>query len=373
MRIDVRSCSGTRLALIVVGVLVSALLPASASAATRTWVSGVGDDANPCSRTAPCKTLASAISKTDAGGEIDLLDPAGVGSVTITKAITIDANGFQAGVLAAGTNGIVISAAATDDVILRGLNIEGLGSGLNGVLVLSAHNVQITDTKIHGFVTAGVSVAGSAVDTNLLLNHVSISGTAIGLNVSPVAPHTSSFFVSASSLTGDATAVRVDTGGTAWLQGTTIFGNTTGLSLLGTGVANAYADTSIVGNATNGVPTTMLGVPAPGLAGPAGPAGASPPVVTTRLVIVASAARSTTRLGRAVRLGFAATANAIVTTTVRRGTTVVAKLGSAAHLGLNQVTWKPGKAPVGTYRVTIVATDANGKASMTTLSVVVTR
>ena len=73
-----------------------------------------------------------------------------------------------------------------------------------------------------------------------------------------------------------------------------------------------------------------------------------------------------------MRIGFAATANAIVTTTVRRGTTVVAKLGSAAHLGLNQLTWKPGKAPVGTYRVTIVATDANGKASTTTLSVVVT-
>ena len=258
MRINVRSCSGSRLALVVLGVLVSALLPASASAATRTWVSGVGDDANPCSRTAPCKTLASAISKTDAGGEIDLLDPAGVGSVTITKAITINGNGFQAGVLVAGTNGIVINAAATDDVILHGLNIEGLGSGLNGVLVLSAHNVQITETKIHGFVTAGVSVAGSAVDTNVLLTHDSISGTATGLNVSPVAPHTSSFFVSASSLTGDATAVRVDTGGTVWLQGTTIFGNTTGLSLLGTGVANAYADTSIIGNATNGVPTAML-------------------------------------------------------------------------------------------------------------------
>src|SRR5438874_4894148 len=75
--------------------------------ATRTWVSGVGDDANPCSRTAPCKTFAGAISKTAAGGEIDALDPAGYGGVTITKAITIDGGGGQvASILGSGTNGV---------------------------------------------------------------------------------------------------------------------------------------------------------------------------------------------------------------------------------------------------------------------------
>src|SRR5205807_5391143 len=57
--------------------------------ATRTWVSGVGDDVNPCSRTAPCKTFAGAISKTAIGGEINCIDSGGFGSVTITKAITI--------------------------------------------------------------------------------------------------------------------------------------------------------------------------------------------------------------------------------------------------------------------------------------------
>src|SRR5438445_11876732 len=82
--------------------------------ATRTWVSGVGDDANPCSRTAPCKTFAGAISKTAAAGEINVLDPGGFGAVTITKSITISSEGFEAGVLVSGTNGIVIAAAATD-------------------------------------------------------------------------------------------------------------------------------------------------------------------------------------------------------------------------------------------------------------------
>jgi len=71
--------------------IISSLGIASASAqASRTWVSGVGDDANPCSRTAPCKTFAGSISKTVAGGEIDCLDPGGFGALTITKAVTID-------------------------------------------------------------------------------------------------------------------------------------------------------------------------------------------------------------------------------------------------------------------------------------------
>src|SRR5579864_8705766 len=88
--------------------------------ATRTWVSGVGDDANPCSRTAPCKTFAGAISKTAPGGEINVLDPGGFGAVTITKSITISSSGFEAGVLVSGTNGIVVAAGPSDTVVLEG-------------------------------------------------------------------------------------------------------------------------------------------------------------------------------------------------------------------------------------------------------------
>src|SRR5947209_14665799 len=98
-------------------VLVLALaIPSLARAqATRTFVSGVGNDANPCSRTAPCKTFAGAISKTAAGGEIDALDPGGFGAVTITKAITIDGGGGQvASVLVSGTNGIIVQAGVND-------------------------------------------------------------------------------------------------------------------------------------------------------------------------------------------------------------------------------------------------------------------
>src|SRR5438876_11898730 len=107
-------------------VLIALALPASAFAqASRTWVSGVGDDANPCSRTAPCKTFAGAISKTASGGEINCLDPGGFGAVTITKAITIKCHYTEGGLLAASTNGVIINAASTDKVILRGLDIDG--------------------------------------------------------------------------------------------------------------------------------------------------------------------------------------------------------------------------------------------------------
>src|ERR1700692_3678609 len=100
-------------------------MPANAQA-TRTWVSGVGDDANPCSRTAPCKTFAGAISKTAAPGEINCLDPGGFGALTITKSIAIKCVGVEAGVLVSGTNGFNISAAATDVVYIEGLDLAGL-------------------------------------------------------------------------------------------------------------------------------------------------------------------------------------------------------------------------------------------------------
>src|SRR5262247_1306089 len=124
--------------------LVSFVLSTPAQAqASRTWVSGVGDDVNPCSRTAPCKTWAGAISKTAPGGEIDALDPAGFGALTITKAITLDGGGGQvASTLVSGTNGIVVQAGANDVVIIRNLRINGIGSGLNGIRFLSGKDLN---------------------------------------------------------------------------------------------------------------------------------------------------------------------------------------------------------------------------------------
>ena len=130
--------------------------------ATRTWVSGVGDDANPCSRTAPCKTFAGAISKTAAAGEINVLDPGGFGAVTITKSIRIISDHIEAGVLVSGTNGVVVNVASTDSVLLEGLDIEGLGTGLNGVEIIGGGNVVIRRTSINNFTGDGVSLTGTA-------------------------------------------------------------------------------------------------------------------------------------------------------------------------------------------------------------------
>ena len=122
--------------------------------ATRTWVSGVGDDANPCSRTAPCKTFAGAISKTAAAGVISVLDPGGFGAVTITKAITIDGGGVEGSIVGALTNGVIVNTAATDHVVLRNLTIYGVGSGLTGIRVLnSSGHVTVQNVTVSGFAT----------------------------------------------------------------------------------------------------------------------------------------------------------------------------------------------------------------------------
>ena len=144
-------------------ILISTAISASAYAqASRTWVSGVGDDANPCSRTAPCKTFAGAISKTAAGGEIDALDPAGYGAVTITKSITIDGTGTLASVLVSGTNGIIINAGTGDRVLLRNIQINGIGTGINGVQINQAGTVDLDFVEIANFTTSGVNIINTS-------------------------------------------------------------------------------------------------------------------------------------------------------------------------------------------------------------------
>jgi len=156
--------------------------PAQAQA-TRTWVSGVGDDANPCSRTAPCKTFPGAISKTAAGGEINVLDPGGFGAVTITKAITIRSDSVEAGVLVSGTNGIVISAGATDQVVLYGLDIEGVGTGLDGVKILSGGVVYVIKCTIHHFTGNGVNSVSTTNNGKVFIKDSIITQNLGGVNI----------------------------------------------------------------------------------------------------------------------------------------------------------------------------------------------
>src|SRR5215216_692581 len=151
--------------------------------ASRTWVSGVGDDANPCSRTAPCKTWAGAISKTAACGEIDALDPGGFGAVTITKSITLDGTGQLASILASLSTGITVDAASTDVITIRGISINGFCNGINGINVLSAKTVNVEDCVIFRFNTGNGITVNDANGANLnVRNTVIRDNTLDGIN-----------------------------------------------------------------------------------------------------------------------------------------------------------------------------------------------
>jgi hypothetical protein len=151
--------------------------------ATRTWVSGVGDDVNPCSRTAPCKTFAGAISKTATNGEINCLDPAGYGAITITKSITIDCEDTQGSILASLVNGVILNG-TNMDVRLRGLSINGAGNGINCIRVLSGTNKLTLDEIVcSGFSQHGVSIENSSGAFNLVvLNSSFRNNTGNGIN-----------------------------------------------------------------------------------------------------------------------------------------------------------------------------------------------
>src|SRR5262249_37987499 len=202
--------------------------PAHAQAA-RPVVSGVGDDANPCSRTAPCKTFAGAISKTIAGGEITVLDVGGFGAVTITKSISITNDGVgEAGVLVAGTNAIIINAGANDVINLRGLVIDGsvpaFGS-LGGIRILGAKAVHVQNCVIKNFSAGfGISVANSSGTTQVFVNDTVISnngsgGRGGGILVRPTGTGSTRVVLQRVAVEGNAFGVRVDGSGGAGSAG----------------------------------------------------------------------------------------------------------------------------------------------------------
>ena len=220
------------------------LAASSASAqATRTWVSGVGDDANPCSRTAPCKTFAGAISKTAAGGDINCLDPGGFGTLTITKAIEIACDEVAAHISALGTNGITVSAGAGDVVVLRGLHIEGNGTGLVGIKFNTGAALHVENCVINGFLGSpghGVSFTPSAASALFVLNTVirdnNRGATAAGIFIQPSGTGTTTGVIDNAQLLNNGNGLLLD--------GT----QTTG-SLVATILRNSVASN----NAANGV------------------------------------------------------------------------------------------------------------------------
>lgn len=237
-------------------------LPAAAQA-TRTWVSGVGDDANPCSRTAPCKTFAGAISKTAAGGEISIIDRGAYGAVTITKAMSITADTSFASILDTSTNGVTINAGPNDVVALRGLSIiGGATGGLAGVRVLAAKAVHITDCSIRtqtGTPGAGIDILPAA-PVSVFISNCDISSNTIGIQVKPTGNGKAIVFVDRVTLDRNATAGLLVSGNqaTVRLSNSVISRNAPGLSVASGGQIISFGNNAIGGNVPDGAPTSTI-------------------------------------------------------------------------------------------------------------------
>lgn len=255
--------------------------------ATRTWVSGVGDDANPCSRTAPCKTYAGAISKTAAGGIISTLDPGGFGAVTITKSITIEGTGTLGSILHTGTNGVIINALATDVVVLRDLSFHGGNTGLDGVRILQAGEVYIQNCVIQNTAGDGIDIApsGAVTTTKVFVERSTVKNNSTdGINILPSSTGTVRLVVDDSFIGGN-TGNGIEVGGnnnnavvmnsrlhqngtngitvlnassTASVESTSIAHNATGANAAG-GSTIRLSNCNIAANTTNGVTGTIIG------------------------------------------------------------------------------------------------------------------
>ena len=360
--------------------LAAAYAPQAGAQATRTWVSGVGDDVNPCSRTAPCKTLAGAISKTAERGEINAIDSGGFGALTITKAITIDLRPHLGGVLVAGANGIVVNAGLDDDVVLRGIDFFGAGggpagcpqySGLSGVRLLAARTLRVDDSRISQMGTSGLDLVPATGDADVFVNRVDIAGSCgPGINAAPVAPHALSVFVRDSTITNTATGVLAGAGAKVRLADTTLFGNGTGLLTAGNGIIDSYSGTQISGNDTNGTPTNNFAALTTGPPGAAGPAGANGAPgakgdAAIKLLLASASASITARAGSKVTLKYVATASAKTTLLVRQGKKTVATISGRTRSGRNTISWngKTGKKPAtaGAYRLSLNASASDGQ------------
>jgi hypothetical protein len=236
--------------------LSSSLTPANAQA-TRTWVSGVGDDANPCSRTAPCKTFAGAISKTAASGEINCLDPGGFGALTIIKAIAIICETGTAGVLVSGTNGITVNAGAGDEVFLKGLDFEGLNSSLSGINFIAGKGLFVTDCIIRGFNTNAINFAPGTANASLAVQNTIVADNAGGgILVAPTGGFTANALVTNTRMVRNTYGVRAQDNSKVTVNNSEASSNTNN-GILAVSVSTAavvnFVHSVAANNGTNGI------------------------------------------------------------------------------------------------------------------------
>jgi parallel beta helix pectate lyase-like protein len=235
---------------IAAGLALAASLPVAPARAQffRTFVSGTDNDSNPCTRTQPCLTFAGALAQTNAGGEIDVLDPGGYDPVTINKAISIINNGVgTVGVRALpGADAITINAGASDQITLRGLTIQGAGTGASGIVFNTGASLTVQNCVIRGFTNAGIAMYPNS-SSNFLVSNTSVGDNgAAGIIVLPTG-----------SGTVNAVFNRVEA-----------YNNYTGIAVSGqasTGIVNATLADSMAANNYGGG-TGFVAVTGPGQA-----------------------------------------------------------------------------------------------------------
>jgi Right handed beta helix region len=225
--------------------------------ATRTWVSGVGDDANPCSRTAPCKTFAGAISKTAAGGEINAIDPGGYGAVNITKSITIDGGGTFASILASFVSGIIVNAGASDVVTIRNVSIDGANTGIHGIRFFGAGALHVENCQIFGFTGVGIDAEPANASQLFVLDTVVRNNDGGGIYIKPGTYMGGS--LDRVRLDGNLYGVRVDNNANVTIRNSVAAGNSTNgfhANSTGAGVQINLDNSTAVNNGVSGVATS---------------------------------------------------------------------------------------------------------------------
>jgi Right handed beta helix region len=244
---------------------------------TRSWVSSTGDDNNMCTRASPCATMNGALSKTNDGGEIDVVDPGDYGSASISQAVTIDGGGMarltgvhiffssntvvvrNLSILASIGDAIDVQETFSAAVLIDHVRMTGSGGGSTGVWLDNRGNVTVTDSSISGFAMGVLTTSSSATLT--------VRNTAITQS-SQYGVETTGGVITLDSCSVSDGAIGVQAGnplgvngtGTVRLTNTTITNNTTGLAL-GLGQANAivsFVNNRIYGNGTNGSPTLSV-------------------------------------------------------------------------------------------------------------------
>jgi hypothetical protein len=293
------------LAAAAVTALMVACSPALASV-SRTFVSGAGTDTGTCPLTAPCRTFAYALTQTVSNGEIIVLSSAGYGAVTITQAVSIINTSNYAGVTVASGNGITINAGTNDSVVLRGISVDGGGTGSNGIVFNSGgkltidqcdalnfttngifmqptsgnHTIVITNTTASNNQNVGVfySPSSGSAATVIVIDHVSTNNNAYGITLSNItgsSPASISnsiatgnqgngfaFFNTTASLdasyaSGNAIGVYVDSASTLALGRSVLMNNTSYGVYASSATVNSYKDNRIAGNASQQVIGTL--------------------------------------------------------------------------------------------------------------------